>query len=388
MLTHKQVENAQPKETPYKLYDCAGFGLYIEIKPNGSKLWRLQYTFQGRRLLKAMGAFPVVGIQDARSAAILFKNNLAGGSDSFKDIKTKTVVFRDIAHDWADKFQNGLAPKTQQKNVHFLDEKILPFIGDLPLADIGPQTVLSQVLRPIEARGNIETLHKVKTLLSQIFRYAVANGLMERDFTLELKGAFTPLKHVHRAAITDPGELGHLLRAIGSYQGAPITGYALKILPYVFVRPGELRNAVWDEVSLDESLWRIPAARMKMRIAHVVPLAAQVKTLFVQLKELTGGGQYLFPGRRSRTQPMSDMTLNAALRRLGYGQDEVCGHGFRTTASTLLHEKGYPSDWIEAQLAHKDTNAVRAAYNRAGHLPDRIRMMQEWADYLDSLRTE
>ncbi|MDR1042035.1 MAG: site-specific integrase, partial [Deltaproteobacteria bacterium] len=225
-----------------------------------------------------------------------------------------------------------------------------------------------------------------KTLLSQIFRYAVANGLMERDFTLDLRGAFPPLKTEHRAAVTDPARLGELLRAIDDYPGSPVVGFALKILPYVFVRPGELRNAAWEEVSLDESLWRIPASRMKMRVAHSVPLASQVKTLFAGLKELTGQGQYLFPGARTRVRPISDVAMLAALRRLGYGTAEVCPHGFRTTASTLLHEKGYPSEWIEAQLAHRDANAVRAAYDRAEHLQERTRMMQEWADYLDSLR--
>ncbi|MDR1080091.1 MAG: site-specific integrase [Deltaproteobacteria bacterium] len=268
-----------------------------------------------------------------------------------------------------------------------LEQKILPHVGSLPLKKITPPIILNEVLKPIEAQGHIESLYRVKTVLSQIFRYAVANGLMERDFTLDLKGAFPPLKVEHRAAVTDPVELGRLLKAIDSFHGSPVVGYALKILPYVFVRPGELRNAAWNEVSLDESLWRIPAARMKMRNAHVVPLASQVKILFTELKELTGQGEYLFPGARTRVRPISDVAMLAALRRMGYEPKEICPHGFRTTASTLLHEKGYPSEWVEAQLAHRDSNAVRAAYNRAEHLQDRIGMMQEWADYLDSLRT-
>ncbi|MDR1315089.1 MAG: tyrosine-type recombinase/integrase [Deltaproteobacteria bacterium] len=383
-MTYKQIQEAKPADSPYSLYDNGtGLGLYLLVNPAGSKLWRIKFSVNGQRRLRGLGTFPEVGLQAARLAAAAMREDT---EEAAAAQETPKLIFRQVASEWAARFLPGLALKTRQKSRNFLEEKILPFLGDLPLKEIGPPVVLNEVLRPIEARGNIETLHKVKTLLSQIFRYAVGIGVMERDFTLDLKGVFIPIRHVHRAAITDPGELGHLLRAIDSYQGAPVTGYALKILPYVFTRPGELRNAVWDEVSLDESLWRIPAARMKMRIAHVVPLASQVKTLFVELKDLTGGGPYLFPGRRSRTQSMSDMTLNAALRRLGYGGGEICGHGFRTTASTLLHEKGYPSEWIEAQLAHKDTNSVRAAYNRAGHLPDRIRMMQEWADYLDSLR--
>jgi integrase len=387
VLTHKQILEAKPADSPYSLYDNGtGLGLYLLVNPAGSKLWRIKFSVDGQRRLRGLGAFPDVGLQAARLAAAAMREDTGGAAGKPVAQENPKLFFRQVAGEWADRFLPGLAPKTRQKSQNFLEEKILPFLGDLPLKEIGPPIVLNEVLRPIEARGNIETLHKVKTLLSQIFRYAVGIGVMERDFTLDLKGVFIPIRHVHRAAITDPGELGLLLGAIDSYQGSPIVGHALKILPYVFTRPGELRNAVWDEVSLDESLWRIPAARMKMRASHTVPLAAQVKTLFVGLKELTGGEKYLFPGRRTRTQPMSDMALNAALRRLGYGGGEVCGHGFRTTASTLLHEKGYPSEWIEAQLAHKDANSVRGAYNRAGHLPDRARMMQEWADYLDSLR--
>ncbi|MDR1312258.1 MAG: site-specific integrase [Deltaproteobacteria bacterium] len=267
-----------------------------------------------------------------------------------------------------------------------MENKILPAIGGRRLDRITPPTVLNEVLRPIEAEGKLETLYSVKTILSQIFRYAVANGLMERDFTLDLKGAFPPKKPEHRAAITDPAKLGELFRAVDAYPGAPVVRYALRMLPYVFTRPGELRNAVWDEVSLNESLWRIPAARMKMRIAHVVPLASQVKALLSELKELTGWSPLLFPGPMVKIRPISDATMSSALRSMGYGKSEICPHGFRTTASTLLHEKGYPSEWIEAQLAHRDANAVRAAYNRAEHLEERRRMMQEWADYLDVLR--
>jgi integrase len=210
---------------------------------------------------------------------------------------------------------------------------------------------------------------------------------MERDFTLDLKGAFPPKKPERRAAITDPARLGDLLRSVEAYPGAPAVRYALRILPYVFTRPGELRNALWEEVDFAESLWRIPAARMKMRNAHVVPLATQVRTMLDELRESTGWGPLLFPGPMVRVRPISDATMSAALRSMGYGKEEVCPHGFRSTASTILNEQGYPSDWIELQLAHRPANSVRAVYNRAEHLEDRRRMMQEWADYLDVLRS-
>ncbi|MDR1312830.1 MAG: tyrosine-type recombinase/integrase [Deltaproteobacteria bacterium] len=387
MLTFKQIDNAQPRTGAYKLYDGGGLGLYLEVKPSGSKLWRIQYTFQGRRLLKAMGAFPAVGLQDVRLEAAAFKKSLAESAElPTKKAKEPEKLLRDIAVEWADKFLSGRADKTRQKTLSLLDRKILPYLGNFRLKDVTPQTVLGDVLRPIEAQGTIETLNRVKTVISQIFRYSVANGLMERDFTLDLRGAFPPLIVKHRAAFTDPAEFGGFLKAIDSFHGSPVVSYALKILPYVFTRPGELRNAVWEEVSLDESLWRIPAARMKMRIAHVVPLASQVKALLSDLKELTGWGRLLFPGARTRTRPISDVAMTAAMRRMGFTKEEICPHGFRTTASTLLHEKGYPSEWIETQLAHRDANAVRAAYNRAEHLAERTKMMQEWADYLDSLR--
>jgi integrase len=304
------------------------------------------------------------------------------------DPPLKKVDFRKVAKDWADEFLPSLAPRTALRERGFLDNKILPALGDIPPKELTLPLVLDRVLKPIQADGHINTLNKVKIVLSKVFRYAVAHGLMERDFTVDMKGAFPAEKPVHFASITDPVRVGCLLRDIDDYPGSPVVGHALKILPYVFVRPGELRNAEWHEVNLDKAMWRIPSKKMKMKVEHLVPLAPQVIRLLSSLKGLTGGGRLLFPGARTKERPITDMTLTAGLRRIGYEGRELCPHGFRSMASTLLNELGYPTDWVELQLAHRERNKVRAAYNRAEHLDDRKRMMQEWADYLDSLRAD
>jgi integrase len=246
--------------------------------------------------------------------------------------------------------------------------------------------ILELVLRPLEKRGILETVHRVKSLLNQIFQYGLACGQIERNPISDLTGAIPYPVSVHRATILIPEKIGRLLNNIQEYTGAASVYYALNILPYVFVRPGELRNATWDEINFEEKIWRIPAPRMKMRSAHLVPLADQVIKLLTELRVYTGKDKYLFPGARTRTKPISDVTINAALRYLGYEKHEITGHGFRAMASTLLNEQGFNSDWIERQLAHCEKNGVRAAYNHANYLKERISMMQAWADYLDKLR--
>ena len=241
------------------------------------------------------------------------------------------------------------------------------------------------VLRRIENRGSLDTAHRAKQNCSQVFRYAVATGRARRDPTTDLKGALPPAKINHFPTITDPKAIGILLRQIDSYQGSFITKQALRIAPLVFVRPGELRRAEWSEFDFDKSEWRIPAEKMKLRRIHLIPLSIQVSTLLEELKPLTGKGQYLFPGRRSALSPMSENTLNAALRNLGYSKEEFTGHGFKSMASTLLNEQGWHPDAIERQLANAERNSVRAAYNYAEHLEERRRMMQAWADYLDKI---
>jgi integrase len=262
---------------------------------------------------------------------------------------------------------------------------LFPHIGSRPIATITPPELLS-VLRRIEVRGRLETCHRTKQRAGQVFRYAIASGRAEHDITADLRDALTPTKTQHFAAITEPRRVGELLRAIDSYPGQPSTAYALRLAPHVFVRPGELRFAEWSEFDFDSSQWRIPAEKMKMDDYHLVPLSRQVIGILQELRSFTGTGRYLFPSLRTRERPISDVTLNAALRRLGFTSDEQTAHGFRSIASTLLNELGYPSDVIELQMAHKERNKVRAAYNRAQRLDERRKVLQGWSDHLDSLR--
>lgn len=242
-------------------------------------------------------------------------------------------------------------------------------------------------MRRIESRGVLETAHRVLQQCGQVFRYAVATGRAERDPSTDLKGALPPVKVKHHASIVEPKLIGELLRAISRYSGSFITASALRFAPLVFARPGELRRAEWTEFDLDKAEWRIPASKMKMASTHIVPLSKQAMAIVEALKPVTGSGKYLFPSIRTATRPMSENTINAALRRLGYSGDEMTGHGFRSMASTLLNEQGWNRDAIERQLAHSERDGVRAAYNYAEYLPERREMMQAWADYLDELAT-
>jgi integrase len=265
------------------------------------------------------------------------------------------------------------------------ERDIFPWLGARPIDSITPPELLS-ALRRIEDRGAIETAHRAHQNCGQVFRYAVATGRAGRDPSADLRGAIPPAKVKHHASITDVKELGDLLRSIEGYKGSFITKCALRIAPLVFVRPGELRKAEWIEFDLDNSEWKIPPERMKMRVQHIVPLAWQATEILRELHALTGNHQYVFPGARTNGRPMSENTINAALRRLGYQSSDMTGHGFRSTASTLLNEQGWNRDAIERQLAHAERDSIRAAYNYAEHLPERRKMMQSWADYLEVLR--
>jgi integrase len=278
------------------------------------------------------------------------------------------------------------APKTLKKAQWTLNDLLFPHVGSRPIASITAPDML-RVLRPIEERGKHETAHRTKQRASEVFRYAIATGRAERDPTADLRGALAPPVVTNRAALTDPKEVGGLLRTVDGYVGQPATEFALKLAPYVFARPIELRAAEWSEFDLEKAEWRIPAARMKMKELHIVPLSKQAVEILRKLQHHTGSGRYLFPGLRTPTRPISENTLNAALRRLGYSKDQMTTHGFRAMASTLLNEQGWHPDVIELQLAHAERNEVRAAYNRAQRLDDRRRMMQALADYLDGLRS-
>jgi integrase len=293
--------------------------------------------------------------------------------------------FEAVAREWFAKNAVSWASSHAERIIRRLERDVFPWVGSQPINAIKPTELLALVKR-VEERGAIETTHRVQQNCSQVFRYAVATGRAESDPSRDLRGALTPWKPEHYPALSDPRQVGRLLRDIDAHTGSFITKCAMKLSPLLFVRPGELRRAEWEEINLEASEWRIPAAKMKGRIMHIVPLATQATMILQELRPLTGHRRWVFPGVRSNGEPMSENTINAALRRLGYDRTMLTAHGFRGMASTMLHERGWSSDVIERQLSHSERNAVKAAYNHAEHLPARRTMMQAWADYLDELR--
>ena len=388
-LTDAAIRKTRPTEKPCKLAD--GGGLYLLVNPSGSKWWRFKYRFGGKEKLLSLGTYPDTGLAAARERRDQARRQVQAGIDPSEQRKAQKAAgaeraansFAVIAEEWLAK--QRMAPATLEKARWTLDNLVFPWIGDRPIAEIDTPEML-KLLRRIEERGAHETAHRTKQRCGQIFRYAIATSRASRDPTVDLRGALTPAKVTHRAAVTDPAKVGELLRAIEGYTGGLVARCALKLAPLVFARPGELRQAEWSEIDLDAALWRIPAGKMKMREAHTIPLSSQAAAVLRELQPLTGGGQYVFPSERSRQRPMSDGTINAALRRMGFDKETMTGHGFRAMASTRLNEMGWSPDVIERQLAHAERNKVRAAYNRAQYIDERKRMMQAWADCLDALR--
>jgi integrase len=389
MLTDTAIRAAKPREKAYKLFD--GLGLYLEVTPTGSKLWRLKYRHDGRENRLALGAYPDTSLKLAREHRDAARRGLAAGIDPSIQRQAEKLAtantFEAVAREWLPLQEKKLAKSTYAKAVWTFETLVFPYIGSRPIAKLGAMDVL-KVLKRIEGRGIHETAHRTRQRCAQVFRYAVQTGRAERDPTVDLKGALAPVVCEHHASITEPKRIGELLRAIDGYTGHFVTAYALKLAPLLFVRPGELRHAEWTEFDLEsvEALWRIPAEKMKMGEQHVVPLSAQALVLLRELHSVSGRGRYVFPSVRSGSRPMSDNTVNAALRRMGYTTEEMTGHGFRSLASTCLNEQGYHPDLIELQLAHAERNQVRAAYNKAQRLPERRKMMEAWAVYLDGLR--
>ena len=389
-LTDTTIRNAKPGDKPVKLYDAGG--LYLEVAPAGGKWWRLKYRFNRKEKRISLGIYPDVGLKDARAKRDEARKLLAAGVDPGEQRKAAKAAgvqrdqnsFEVIAREWFAKFSPNWVASHADKIIRRFERDIFPWMGGRPIAEVTAPELLA-VLRRIESRGAVDTAHRAMQNCSQVFRYAVATGRASRDPSADLRGALPPVKGKHHASITDPNTIGKLLRAINSYHGSFITQCALRLAPLVFVRPGELRRAEWSEFDLDAAQWIIPASRMKARVKHVVPLSLQSVTILRELHSMTGSGRYIFPGMRTKGRPMSENTVNAALRYLGYTTDEMTGHGFRSMASTLLNEQGWHHDAIERQLAHAERNTVRAAYNYAEHMPERKRMMQAWADYLDGL---
>lgn len=389
-LTNIAIKNTKPGPKLFRLFD--GGGMYLEVTPQGGYYWRLKYRYEGRERRLALGVYPTITLAEARELREAARKLLALGTDPAKPKKEakaeqliQSETFETIAEEWFAKHRHTWAENTAETIISRLRKDIFPFIGTRPIREITPPELLA-VIRRIESRGAVETARRDLQKCGQIFRYALATGRAERDIAADLQGAIAPPKKRHFASIHEPKEIGALLRAIDGYSGSIVTRCALQLAPLTFVRPGELRHAEWVEVDLEAAEWRIPAARMKMREKHIVPLSRQALKVLRELHPLTGTGRYVFPGDRSWARPMSENAVLAALRRMGYEKGEMTGHGFRSMASTILHEQGWLSDVVERQLAHGDRNKIRASYNFAQHLPERRKMMQAWADYLDLLR--
>lgn len=372
-----------------------GGGMYLLVKASG-KYWRMDYTHNGKRKTLALGVYPAISLAAARKRREKAREQLAHEvdpgvakrEDKQAQADAAASTFEVVARNWLSKTAVKRKVVTQERITTLLEHDVFPFIGKLPIHSIGPRDILDKAVRKIEARGSIDTAHRAKQICGQVFRYAVAIGLAERDVTADLRGALAEIPRSHFSAITEPKQAGELMRSIFDYTGHPTTVAALKLSPLVFVRPGELRTAEWAEIDLDGAEWRIPGAKMKMKMDHIVPLSTQAVELLRSVKPISGHGRYVFPSLRTGERPMSDNTINAALRGLGYSKEVHTAHGFRAMARTIMDEVlNQRVDLIEHQLAHAVNDANGRAYNRTSHLPARKVMMQTWADYLEKLRT-
>jgi integrase len=393
-LTETFVKNSKSKGSPTGEKYADGGNMYLLVSPKG-KYWRMNYRFAGKQKTLALGVYPATSLADARKLRDSARSQLAKDIDPStakrEDKQAKADLaantFELVARTWLKKTAVKRKDVTQDRITTLLEHDVFPFIGNLPIHAIGPRDVLDKAVRKIEARGSIDTAHRAKQICGQIFRYAVAVGLAERDVTADLRGALADIPKSHFAAITEPKKAGELMRSLFNYTGHKCTVAALKLSPLVFVRPGELRKAEWAEIDLEAAEWRIPGSKMKMKVDHIVPLSTQAVEILRSVHPISGHGRYVFPSLRTGERPMSDNTINAALRGLGYSKDVHTAHGFRAMARTIMDEVlGERVDFIEHQLAHTVKDPNGRAYNRTAHLPARREMMQRWADYLDKLR--
>ena len=390
-LSDMKVQKAKSKGKNVTLFD--GGGLFLMVTPTGGKLWRFKYRYNGKQKLLAFGSYPEITLLDARrrrdDARRLLANNVDPGAirkaqKQAKVEETETVEV--IAREWHEKFKTKWTQGHATKIMRALERDVFPWIGTRPIKDIKAPELLT-VLRRVESRGVLEGAHRIRGICNMIFRYAVSTGRAERNPAQDLIGSLPPAKEKHLAAITEPKKVRELLRAIDGYSGSYVVKLALQLSPLVFVRPGELRHMEWSEVDFDESLWSIPAEKMKMREPHLVPLSRQAIKILEEIKKLTGASKYAFPSGRTFDRPMSNNAVLAALRRMGYTKDEMTPHGFRAMARTIIDEVlQVRPDFIEAQLAHRVSDPLGRSYNRTQHLNERRKMMQKWADYLDGLR--
>lgn len=391
-LTDVKVRNIKPKEKPIKVTD--GEGMYLLVSPRGGKCWRLKYRFEGKEKVLALGTYPEVSLFEAREKRLAARKALANGVDPGAARRAQKLAradraensFEIVAREWWERFKPTWTEGHALTILARLEQNIFPWLGGSPIAEIEAPDLLA-ALRRVEARGALETAHRVKTICGQVFRYAIATGRAKRDIAADLKGAMPPATVRSHAAIIDPKEVALLLRDIDGYKGGFVVRCALRFAPLVFVRPGELRQAEWSEIDFEAEQWNIPAPRMKMKVAHIVPLSAQALDILRELQPFTGTSRYIFPSGRSFQRCMSENAVNAALRQMGYDKDVMTGHGFRAMARTILDEVlQIRPDYIEQQLAHAVHDPNGRAYNRTVHLPERRKMMQTWADYLDGLK--
>lgn len=393
-LSDTAIRKVKPTEKTQRLFDSGG--LYLEVSPAGGKWWRLKYRYGGKEKRLSLGTYPDTGLADARSKRDATRRLLAGGTDPGEHRKAVKAAGEDraanslevVAREWHAKQATKWVKDHADRTMLRLENDIFPWLGKRPIAEVSAKELLAAVNR-IADRGAVESAHRALQTCGQLFRYAIATGRADRNPAADLRGALPPVKQTHLAAITDPEKVGGLLRATDAYSGSFVTKCALRLAPLVFVRPGELRNAEWAEIDLDRAEWNIPAAKMKMREPHLVPLSTQAVSILSDLHALTGRGKYVFPSARSPKRPMSNNAVLSALRRMGFDKDEMSGHGFRAMARTILDETlHFRPDYIEHQLAHAVKDPNGRAYNRTAHLPERRKMMQAWADFLDARQLE
>jgi integrase len=392
MLTDTKLRALKPRTIAYRVADTNG--LCMEVRPTGAKVWRYRFRHVGKASIVTLGEYPTMLLAEARAERDKARAMVKSGTSPAHAAKAERAARQELAGNTFISVALEFLAKREKEGMGIgsverarrLVEKDLASIGNLPITEISAPALLA-ALRRMEKRGVVETAHRARGLAGQVFRYAIATGRAERNPAADLIGALERPQTKHHASIILPSKIGELLRAIYRYEGFPVTIAALKLASMVFVRPGELRHAEWSEIDLDKAVWDIPAEKMKMKQPHLVPLPDQAVSILRELSPLTGGGKYLFPGVRSVRRPMSENTINAALRYMGFDSDTMTGHGFRAMARTVLDEElGFPVDHIEHQLAHAVRDANGRAYNRTTHLPARRKMMQGWADYLDSLR--
>lgn len=390
-LSDVKIRSLKARDKLYKVSDDRG--LYLEVNPTGSKLWRYRYLFHGKDKRIALGSYPLVGLADARQKRDDIQRQIAGGADPILERRRAKLAaafsasnsFGDIAKEYIEKMVADGRAETTTVKANWLLEQLKP-ISKMPVADIKPIEVLG-ALKKLDARGKHETARRCRSFASRVFRYAVATGRGEMGPTSVFRGALIAPRAKHHPAIVEPDAVGELRRTIDTYSGNAITRLACQILLHVMLRPGELRQALWCEVDLDKAIWTVPAERMKMRRPHAVPLSRQVLGYLEELYPLTGPDGFVFPAFHTSRRPMSENTVNQAFRRMGYAVGKVTAHGLRTTASSLLNESGqWSPDAIERSLAHADSNAIRGIYNRGRYWEERVAMHQWWSDYLDRLR--